>query len=289
MNGFCSRREVLGMGMGSVVLAACGREAVAANTNPMPANQGEKRVTPLSEWNRYGEDLEKYLMLRTSPIAVKMLEKETDIPEGAVRPFKDRGYHLAQCQAFAMSRREGTTVAMLKEDHWCPAPLIAYGLVKRTDDKLQQSQSYDSFPYGKYVGIVTAPLKRANYQPDVVIVYSNTSQLRGLILSMSNEESSQMNSRYLPPSCSYSVVNVMTTGKHWVVLPDPGEYQRALGTEDEMMFAVPANKMETLMAGLRKNEKGAFAYRYHYPLMHPDFDRPDFYKQMFKSWGLDSK
>ena len=43
-----------------------------------------------------------------------MLEKEEDIPEGAFRPKRDKGIHLAQCQAFAMSRRDGITVAMLK-------------------------------------------------------------------------------------------------------------------------------------------------------------------------------
>ena len=59
-------------------------------------------MTTLKEYNSYGEDLERLLRLRTSPIAVKMLEKEEDIPEGAIRPKKDRGYHLAKCQAFAM-------------------------------------------------------------------------------------------------------------------------------------------------------------------------------------------
>ena len=61
----------------------------------------------LSEFNRFGEEIEKRMLLRTSPIAVKMLEKESDIPEGAIRPKKDRGYHLAQCQAFSLSRRNG--------------------------------------------------------------------------------------------------------------------------------------------------------------------------------------
>jgi len=28
-----------------------------------------------------------------------------------------------------MSRRERETIAMLKEDNWCPGPLMAYGLV----------------------------------------------------------------------------------------------------------------------------------------------------------------
>ena len=283
MKNCFSRREVLGLGIGSTVLAACGSALAAPAAQPSPPVKTE---TPLSEFNRYGEDLEKFLMLRTSPIAVKMLEKESDIPKGAVRPSVDRGTHIAQCQAFALSRREKTTVAMLKEDHWCAAPPLAYGLVKRTDDPIQRSQTYDCFPYGKYVGIVTAPLISANYKPDVVIIYSNNAQLRSLILSMDSKESSQINSRYLPPSCSYSVVNVMQTGQYWVVLPDPGEYQRALGTEDEMIFAVPGEKMETLIAGLRRNEKGYFSYRNHYPLMQSDFERPDFYIQMFKSWGL---
>jgi uncharacterized protein (DUF169 family) len=59
-------------------------------------------MASLSEFNRYGEEIEKLVMLRTSPIAVKMIEKESDIPEGAIRPKRDRGYHLAQCQAFSM-------------------------------------------------------------------------------------------------------------------------------------------------------------------------------------------
>ena len=83
----------------------------------------------VQEFNHYGEELENRLGLQTSPIAVKMLKKESDIPKGAVRPKKDRGYHLAQCQAFTMSRREKATIAMLKEDNWCPGAVISYGLV----------------------------------------------------------------------------------------------------------------------------------------------------------------
>ena len=86
-------------------------------------------MTSVSEFNRYGEEIEKLMLLRTYPIAVKMLEKETDIPEGAIRPKRDRGYHLAQCQAFSLSRRQGTAVAMLKDDNWCWGSLMAYGLV----------------------------------------------------------------------------------------------------------------------------------------------------------------
>ena len=186
-------------------------------------------MTTVKEFNRCGEELEKILLLRTSPVAVKMLEKEADIPAGAIRPKKDRNYHLAQCQAFAMSRREGATVAMLKEDHWCPAALMAYGMVPLPEARGPvQSHPYECFEYGKYIGIVTAPLKSATFKPDVVIIYSNTSQLRSLLLSMNRDEIPQVNGRFFPPSCAHAVVTPMLTGKYWVVLPDPGEYQRAL-------------------------------------------------------------
>jgi uncharacterized protein (DUF169 family) len=83
-------------------------------------------MTMLAKLNRYGEDLEKLLLLRTSPIAIKILEKEEDIPEGAIRPKRDRGVHFAQCQAFAMSRRQRATVAIMKVDQLCLGPIICY-------------------------------------------------------------------------------------------------------------------------------------------------------------------
>ena len=86
-------------------------------------------MASLSDLNHYGEEIENRMILRTSPVAVKMLRTESDIPEGAIRPKRDRGQHLAQCQAFSLSRKQGTTVAMLKDDNWCWGPLFAYGLV----------------------------------------------------------------------------------------------------------------------------------------------------------------
>ena len=247
-------------------------------------------MTTLKEYNSYGEDLERLLLLRTSPLAVKMLEKEEDIPEGAIRPKKDRGYHLAQCQAFAMSRRERATVAMLKEDNWCPAPVIAYGLVERPQDqdpRTRQQMPYDSLEYGKYIGIVTAPLKTTIYEPDIVLIFSNTAQLRSLLLTMKNEERPLINSNFFPPSCAFSVSSVILTGQYWINLPDPGEYERALGDEGEMMFSVPRDKIEGMISGLRQAEENNRGYIHSNLMMRPDFPQPEFYKRIFRRWGMD--
>jgi uncharacterized protein (DUF169 family) len=247
-------------------------------------------MTTLKEYNSYGEDLERLLRLRTSPIAVKMLEKEGDIPEGAIRPKRDRGYHLAQCQAFAMSRREKESVVMLKEDNWCPGPLLAYGILERPQDqdsRARQSTPYDHFERGKYIGIVTAPLITATFEPDLVIIYSNNGQLRNMLLSMKDEERPLVNSYFFPWSCAYSVVNPMLTGQYWIVLPDPGEYERALGGEDEMMFSVPRGKLAGFMADFKQAQDDHWGYTHSNLMMRPDFPQPDIYKKLFREWGLD--
>jgi hypothetical protein len=56
-----------------------------------------------------------------------------------------------------------------------------------------------------------------------------------------------------------------------------------------MMFAVPGNKMAGLISDLRNGQSKEFAYSSHHMFMQPDFPHPDFYQQMFRSWGLDVK
>jgi len=248
-------------------------------------------MTTLKEYNKYGEDLERLLILRTSPLAVKMLESEADIPEGAVRPWKDRGIHIAQCQAFAMSRRQKETVAMLKEDNWCFAALIAYGLVDKPDDpEFQRFLNFPTFPRDKYIGIVSAPLKTANFEPDVVVIYSNTSQLRNLLMPTHFiGEEAKVNYHFFPPACAYQVVPVMEDGRMMVTLPDPGDYTRALAGEDEIILSVPRDKIGELVEGVGKMEEMDSGYAGATMNMQSDFPHPPMYQTFFKRWGLYDK
>jgi len=281
-----TRREALELGLGAVALGASGAALSVAQTAKRSAPAEEKGVPALDTFKKYGDDLESSLILRTSPVAVKMLEKDSDVPKDSFRPKRDGGYHIAQCQAFGMSRREGKTVAMLKEDHWCPTALMAYGMVKQPDSMAKWGESYRSFEFGKYIGVVTAPLKSATFMPHVVLIYSNPAQLRGMLLRTMYGDQSQVTGHFFLPSCGHCVVDPMETGKYCIVLPDPGEYQRALTLEEEIIFAVPQGKMPDLMAGLRK---GSFSHRDQHMSMLPDFEQPQFYKDLFKSWGLDSE
>ena len=88
----------------------------------------------IEECRAFGESLSNNLLLRYSPIAMKLLYDESEIPEGSLRPLKDRGEHLAMCQTYATVRRDRVSLTMLKEDHWCVWPLVSYGLVTLDED-----------------------------------------------------------------------------------------------------------------------------------------------------------
>jgi uncharacterized protein (DUF169 family) len=250
-------------------------------------------MASLDELNRYGEEIERLMLLRTFPLAVKMLERESDIPEGAIRPIKDYGYHLAQCQAFSQSRRQGTTIAMLKDDNWCWGSLIAYGLVdQRIAEKYpelkDEVKKIPLLEYGRYIGIVSAPLKTANYVPDIVLIYSNNAQLNGMLHALSFAGEGRVTSPlYAIASCAFSVVPALS-GQYCVTLPDPGELGRALAGEDEIIFSVPRDKVEGLVSQLKMFDERKLGYKHHaFWEMRPDFPRPDFYKRLFRECGLE--
>jgi len=244
----------------------------------------------IAEFNKYGEDLEKMLLLRTSPIAVKMLEKESDIPEGAIRPNKDRGQHIAQCQAFALSRRQKETIAMLEEDNWCFAPVIAYGLEDRPEDpELQMFLEFPTFKRNMFVGIVSAPLRTANFEPDVIIIYSNTTQLRNMLMPLSYQHADDIDYNFFPPACAYQVIPVMNNENYMITLPDPGDYMRALAGEDEIILSVPAARMEEFVTALQRMREGGYSFDRVGMYMLHDFPQPPFYQMLFQRWGLSPK
>jgi uncharacterized protein (DUF169 family) len=247
-------------------------------------------MTTIEEFNKYGEELESLLCLRTSPVAVRMLRSEDEIPDGAYRPKRDKSKHYAQCQVFGLSRRDRMTVAMLKDDNWCLGPILAYGLAEMPPPPpgagTAPSIPYKHFEHGKYVGILTGPLKTAQFEPDLVLIYSDTNQLRDILLSLKEEEKPKVRTNLFPISCAFCVTNPIIDNEYWVNLPDPGEYVRALTQPGEMIFSIPVPKLPEFMEGLRKFDKESM-FAYEQMMMQSDFEQPDIYKQMFESWGME--
>jgi len=262
-------------------------------------------MTKLSDFNGYGEEIERWLQLRTSPIAIKLLEKEEDIPEETMRPKRDRGFHLGLCQAFAMSRREGAQVAMLKEDHWCYPPVIAFGLEEPPEFILEGNIDFPNrvadleaakrlartsprLEHGKYVGVVSAPLKTANFEPDLVVTYCNSAQLRCLLVGIKYKEGYQVTSTIEPGgACIQSTVPVILSGECQVAIPCMGDRKAAHARDDEMIFSVPKSRLEDLMLGLRHMDESGSGYTATTSIMRPEYPLYKPYIEVGRMMGME--
>ena len=152
------------------------------------------------EVNALGCTLEQELLLRYSPIALKLLWKEEDIPEGTVRPWEEEGRRLAMCQAFALVRRNKKSYTMLKDDHWCVWPLVGYKLCPLEEEDYEYMgtkffvkdprrgvrflrEEYPMLKGEAPIGFAIAPLRSCSFVPDAVTIYCNPAQIRSLLMA----------------------------------------------------------------------------------------------------------
>jgi len=263
-------------------------------------------VTSPEAYRQYGRELDNLLQPQSYPVAIKLLTEEKEIPQGAIRPKKDQGVHYSLCQAIAKARFGGETVAMLTEDHWCWAPLVSFGLVEfhENHESFQLIAKYlgiadeeatkdflRRFPrleYGKYTGLVVAPLIKAEFVPDLVLLYVNHAQLRDILMSVKFKTGELVTSQFdAIDSCVYSTIPVIKNGEYRITFPDPGEVERALAKDEEVIFSAPAQRLEELLAGLSVFGGGKMRFAEPATEIEPDHPRPEFYRQLFRAWHLD--
>jgi uncharacterized protein (DUF169 family) len=256
----------------------------------------------LKVYREYGEELENRLRLKTYPVALKLLKSAQDIPEGAVRPVKDLGYHLSLCQAFEMSRREGKLVAMLKTDHWCCEPVIGYGLGEPPEYFMEGNNRYprdvatleagrhyaEEFPRldaGTYVGMACSPLRTTPFEPDAVIVYCDSSQLCLLLLGREHKDGYNLKCAISShAACVYGVIPALQTGECQVAVPCRGDHYRAMAGDEEMIFSAPRGKLDDLISGLRSIAKTGSKLPAGY-FLRPESPLPDAYRRIAEMMG----
>ena len=219
--------------------------------------------------------------------------------------MRDFGYHLAACQGFSKSRREGTLIAMTKEDMWCPEGVIGYGLAEPPDYFLEGHQRFPQsaesleagsvwvrefprFGVGEYVGIMAAPLATANFEPDLLVIYCNSAQLRCLLAGMKYSTGYVVTSRFeTNGACVQCTVPVLQSGECQVTVPCGGDRKRALAQDDELIFSLPTVRLEELMIGLRHFDETGSGYTQFAPDMRPEYPLPELYMKVAKMIGMD--
>lgn len=248
--------------------------------------------------------LQQYVRPETFPVAVKF-SADGWLPEKVRRPRASFGHRVNICQGIAMARRMGWTVGFLPEDHACALSLIILGLAEKPDFVARGELVYPLYAATPEIGarteeltpqfqpgivesIVVAPLERANFTPDVILVYGNAAQLARLVQGALYHRGGRITSHFSGrASCAGELVMPYQTGECQVILPGPGERVFALTESHELCFAVPAALAEELADGLTATHKQG-GLRVPVPfqglLARPRF--PSYYRRLEETVGI---
>jgi uncharacterized protein (DUF169 family) len=258
----------------------------------------------VQEYNAAGKAFEEQLRLRSAPIALKLINKD-EIPEGCARP-SDKGAQHAMCQSFGAVRRNGHSLALFREDHWCLWPLICFGNEKLDAEDIehlgsaqfiknpQKSLAFFKACFPKIKpelikdGMAIAPLSSCTFIPDMAVIYCIPGQLRQLLMSAKfNDAILPQSALHTVASCAASTLPVLNGEMDYCTsIPDPGEFERGLVWDDEMIFSIKGSKIPALAQAVKDISGMGFGFMQLVYDMNLNYPRPKFYNDMFGKWGL---
>ena len=147
-------------------------------------------------------------------------------------------------------------------------------------------EGFPSLPAGEYRGILVSPLDKADFRPDVTMIYCKNDQLRLLLMAVDSQTHKLLESSFSPvDSCTYAVIPAILKGEYRITFPDPGEYERALTPEDDVIFSVPRQREEEFYKGVEAQAAHGDRSTF-FMSMKEDFGRPRMYDILFETWGL---
>jgi len=284
--------------------------------NGSPKQDSESRISlpmmtaaePLRPvYVEWADRLERLLRLSAYPLAVKMCEKDEEIPELARRPLRDWGYRLNACQAMSISRRYGEMIAMKAEDNWCFEPPFCFGMTGGNTGAYEEGLEFfleghtrypegakdletarkwaNDFPrfedYGQYVAVVTAPLMKAAFEPDLVLLWLNPTQLNQVLQGITCEWGRVGITSTIAAhgGCVHYIVPPMKTGDFNISNPCLGDVALAMKEPGDLVVSIPISKLQTLLRGMEQIERNGFGMPVKYEV-RPEGWLPDSYVKM---------
>ncbi|MGE5254532.1 MAG: DUF169 domain-containing protein, partial [Planctomycetaceae bacterium] len=136
-----------------------------------------------------------------------------------------------------------------------------------------------------YFGMASAPLKSTNFEPDVVTIYCDSSQLCLLLLGREYRDGYNLKCEISAhAACVYGVIPAMKTGECQIAVPCRGDHYRAMAGDEEMIFTVPRGKLDDLMIGLRAVVKTGSKLPAGYSFL-PEYPLSESYKKIGQMMG----
>lgn len=181
------------------------------------------------------------IRLKTFPVAVKFLHGKAEFPEKARRPSVAMGKRITICQGITMARNYGWTVGLAKEDIVCVPAAIMFGFSTSSDQTLsiaslfcemgfastedlarKESSCMSRFQNGEIEAIVLAPIEKASFEPDTVLMYGNPAQMMRLAQAWVYTSGQRLTAQFGGKlECDEYLIAPFKMQSPRVVIPDP--------------------------------------------------------------------
>ena len=241
-----------------------------------------------------------YIRHQTHPLAIQMLDREDKVPDGAKNPVKDFGAPFSLCQALALGRREGLTMALDRESLSCPIALAGLGfggpevllsgqyvlapMNQSAEARTRALASLPRFPFGKYRYILISPLKAARFEPDVIVFYGNGAQVMRLIQASVFSSGEALTSTSTGSGgCLLPIVASILEGKCKYAVPGNGDRRMGLVADGELSFGMPRNRFEEVIKGLKLSHEGKQTYPISPGYLKLEYKMPPSYVELRKA------
>jgi len=238
----------------------------------------------MPDWTTKAEALNRLIRPLTFPLAVKLAKSVAEFPEKPRRPARDMGFKTNLCVGMTMARRYGWTVGMTTDDNSCPIVAYTYGwsepesetrkaladfmiVMKYSADENAAKTTMEAVDRvklgkGQCAGVVFSPLERTKVEPDLIMIFCNPAQLMRLVHGATQETGLPAQSIFSGRggTCTEGVLQTFKTGKPKVVLPGNGDRVWAMVQDDEMLFTIPANLLDSVIRGLVATHQTGIRY-----------------------------
>jgi len=217
--------------------------------------------------NEIGNVFKNLLHLEGSPVAVKLISGENDIPGR----YKKLDRQLRHCQIVDHVRRTGDCFYTTAQEHLCGGGAAAMGLGKLPEkvktgefycDSLHQFETVAgakktvdeiSFlePFSNSIALY-APLESADFEPDVVIIICKPKQAMLLTQGYVYKDGGRIHAEFSGKQsvCSDAVAQVIKSGQPNVTVGCGGSRTYAKIMDEEMLYAFPVKDIEKTAYGL---------------------------------------
>lgn len=229
-------------------------------------------------------ELADLLQLDSRVIAVKRMESTEELKNipGLEKPTSAFTF----CQLPYLVRKGGKTIGITKDD---AAPLaekmqLRYrclriqGLAPADERQIEsEARGFNGFWFGSIetarqaVGsypqpspieaLVLSPLDEGRFEPDYVLIYANGGQMTLLMNGLQYFEFEKVESSFSGEgSCTDALPHCVATGYPSLSLPCLGERGFGQVTDAELAIAMPANRLERTVRGLKALKETGLAY-----------------------------